>query len=113
MNPYTQHLLCLICLRVLADTTYDGRWIAYKSDPQMAKRLRLLGIARSETRPGWETLKTQGLVEYDDTRVRLTPLGYLQSQMPYTPRRPACTWYEEVVEHLYGIPRTPAKEPAR
>lgn len=110
MDPNTDRLLALICLRVLADTAYGCSWIALTSTSSLKTYFRILGITDEAIRDRYTTLTTQGLVEQETSRIRLTPLGYLQSQMPYTPEHPPCTWYEQVVQHLYTVHGTPERQ---
>ena len=110
MDPNTDHLLALICLRVLADTAHGCSWIATLQNMRLTARFRILGIADEDTLTCWNALTTQGLVEQETTRIRLTPLGYLQSQMLYTLEHPSCTWYAQVVQHLYTVRGTPERQ---
>lgn len=114
MDSNTDPLLALICLRVLADTAHGCSWIATVQNTHLAARFRILGIAEKDILACWRALTLQNLVEEetasDATRIRLTPLGYMQSQMPYTPEHPPCTWYERVVHHLYTAYSTPERQ---
>ena len=101
MQPSLDHLLCLICLRVLADTSRSCRWLSPTQHAGLCARFRILGIPQEAIHISWETLARQGLIDGDQTSLRLTPLGYLQSQMPYLSEQYPQSWYEHVVRHLY------------
>lgn len=101
MQPSLDHLLCLICLRVLADTSRSCHWLSPTQQVGLHARFRILGISQEALRISWETLARQGMIDQQNTQLRLTPLGYLQNQMPYLSEQGPHSWYEHVVRHLY------------